>query len=75
MKGEMLDASELGPLVTIEIAKWFSNEVTGRHASYFLCDKALLLVTGGRGVTGVTGGPLGAVVGGHTNAMVRGKKQ
>ena len=73
---DMLDASELGPHVTVEIAKWFNNEVTGRHVSYFLCDKALLLITSGRaggllsGQAGMTGGPLGAVVGGHTDAKV-----
>ncbi|CAD7929510.1 unnamed protein product [Amoebophrya sp. A25] len=67
----MLDTSELGQQVTAEISKWFTQEVSGRHVSYFLCDKASLLfthrLTGEGGKKGVTGGPLGAVCGGHTD--------
>jgi len=69
----MLDVSELGVHVTQEIAKWFTQDVSGRHVSYFLCDKAALLFTNSRmsssaeGKKGVTGGPLGAVCGGHTD--------
>ncbi|CAD7941602.1 unnamed protein product [Amoebophrya sp. A120] len=67
-----LEASELGPQVAQEIGKWFTQEVSGRHVSYFLCDRAALLFTNrissnkGMGGKGVTGGPLGAVCGGHS---------
>lgn len=70
--GGGLERSELGSEVTVEVRRWLLGETTGRQCSQVVLDRALTVLSNFKLASGcqleVLGGPLGAIVGGYSDA-------
>eukprot|EP00931_Biecheleriopsis_adriatica_P064474 TRINITY_DN39249_c0_g1_i1.p1 TRINITY_DN39249_c0_g1~~TRINITY_DN39249_c0_g1_i1.p1 ORF type:complete len:1127 (+),score=272.68 TRINITY_DN39249_c0_g1_i1:115-3495(+) len=70
--GGGLERSELGSEITVEIQNWLNGESTGLQCSQVVMDKALTCLSNFKLSSGceleVLGGPLGAIVGGYSEA-------
>lgn len=67
-----LERSELGSEVTVEIRQWLLAETSGPQCSQVVLDRALTVLANFKLASGcqleVLGGPLGAIVGGYSDA-------
>lgn len=67
-----LERSELGVEATIEVRRWLLGEISGEQCSQVVMDRALPALSNFKLASGrqmeVLGGPLGALVGGYTDA-------
>merc|ERR1719215_124546 len=70
--GGGLERSELGAEVTAEVRRWLLGETSGPQCSQVVLDRALTVLSNFKLSSGcqleVLGGPLGAIVGGFTDA-------
>merc|ERR1719215_1317386 len=70
--GGGLERSELGPEATAEVRRWLVGEISGPQTSQVILDRALTVLSNFKLSSGcqleVLGGPLGAIVGGFTDA-------
>jgi len=70
--GEGLERSELGLEVTVEVRRWLAGEITGLQCAQVVLDRALTVLANFKLASGcqleVLGGPLGAIVGGYSDA-------
>mmetsp|Transcript_2500 Transcript_2500/g.6273 ORF Transcript_2500/g.6273 Transcript_2500/m.6273 type:complete len:1233 (+) Transcript_2500:65-3763(+) len=71
-EGNGLERSELGLEVTAEIRRWLLGETSGPQCSQVVLDRALTVLANFKLSSGcqleVLGGPLGAIVGGYSDA-------
>lgn len=72
MCGGCLERSELGSEVTAEVRLWLLGETSGPQCSQVVLDRALTVLANFKLASGcqleVLGGPLGAIVGGYSDA-------
>mmetsp|Transcript_6393 Transcript_6393/g.15820 ORF Transcript_6393/g.15820 Transcript_6393/m.15820 type:complete len:1478 (-) Transcript_6393:254-4687(-) len=70
--GGGLERSELGAEVTAEVRRWLLGETSGPQCSQVVLDRALTVLSNFKLSSGcqleVLGGPLGAIVGGYSDA-------
>merc|ERR1719215_1208611 len=70
--GGGLERSELGAEVTAEVRRWLMGETSGPQCSQVVLDRALTVLSNFKLSSGcqleVLGGPLGAIVGGCSDA-------
>ena len=67
-----LERSELGNESTLEVRRWLMLETSGPQCSQVILDRALTVLSNFKLASGcqleVLGGPLGAIVGGYSDA-------
>jgi len=70
--GGGLEKSELGSEITAEIRRWLVGSISGLQCSQVVLDRALTVLSNFKLASGcqleVLGGPLGAIVGGYSDA-------